>query len=113
MNGQSARYFTSPPISVPEFFFRRYAWMWSKLIKWATKEYNDALILFSRRGAMKTVKYLNEEYSAMRVLAEMPNFRRLVSLLVQEPDVWNKLNGRERVFIRRAYEIHSKLNITS
>lgn len=106
----SARYFTSPPTNIPEFFFRRYAWMWRKLIAWSTKEYNDALILFSRRGAMKTVKYLNEEYSAMRILAEMPGFRRLVAILTQ--DVWDDFTVRERSFIRRAYEIHTRLGLS-
>lgn len=103
----SARYFTLPPTNVPEFFFRHYVWTWRNLIAWSVKEYDDALILFSKRGAMKTVKYLSKEYSAMRVLAEMPGFRRMIANITQ--DVWDKFDMRERVFIRRAWEIYELL----
>lgn len=103
----NARYFNEPP-SLPDYFYRHYTVRaFRALISWSKKEYDDAVRLFSKRGAMKTVKYLNEEYSAMRVLAEMPGFRRIVSLLNENN--YNLLDARERQFIRRAYEINEHL----
>lgn len=106
----SARYFTAPPNDLPDFICKRYGSQVAKdLISWASKEYDDALKLFTKRGAWKTVNHLYREYSAMRILAEMPDFKRIVSLMVSDVNEWNKLDGRERVFIRRAYELYEAL----
>lgn len=103
----TARYYTEPP-NVPEFICKHYGHAVAKdLIEWAKSEYDMAIKLFTKRGAWKTVSYLSREYSAMRVLAEMPNFRRVVSLI--SPEEYNRLKFRDRVFLRRAYEIYEAL----
>lgn len=104
----TARYYTPPPNNQPDFICKHYGSRVARdLIKWAREEYDMALKLFTKRGAWKTVDYLTKEYSAMRVLSEMPNFRHIVSLITE--DEYNRLSGRERVFIRRAYEIYEAL----
>lgn len=106
----TARYFTPPPNNQPDFIYKRYGSRVAKdLIGWAKKEYNDALRLFAKRGAWKTVRYLSRECSAMRVLAEMPEFRRIVSLMAGDIEDWNKLDRGDRIFIRNAYEIYEAL----
>lgn len=64
----TARYFTPPPNNQPDFIYKRYGSRAAKdLISWAKKEYDDALKLFTKRGAWKTVSHLSKEYSAMRI----------------------------------------------
>jgi hypothetical protein len=58
-------------------------------------------------GYWKTLKYLNEEYSPVRLLAEIHGFRRMCANIDQ--NTWNKLTGRQRVFIRRAFELRELL----
>ena len=107
MNQPSARYYTNPP-DIPMFLYKHRAKKnFGDLIAWSIKEYDDALRLMAKRGAMRTVKYLTEEYSPMRILAEMPNFRAVVAKL--DMDTYNELSARERQFIRRAYEIYENL----
>ena len=101
-----ARYFNAPP-DVPKFMYKYSPMAVIQLIEWANKEYNDALRKFAKRKSWKTVQHLASEYSGMRILAEFPEFRKIASLITQE--VWNQLTGRQRVFLRRAFEINSAL----
>lgn len=106
-----ARYYNAPP-DLPDFFYSnpRYAGnALTQIIEWAKKEYNDSLRLYARRKEWKTVRLLSNEYSGMRVLAEFPEFRRIAALITQ--DAWNQLTGRQRVFIRRAFEMQSILGL--
>ena len=106
-NNYSARYYNAPP-DLPSFFFKNPRYSQSaitELIAWAEKEYRDALRIFAKRKAWRTVKCLSDEYSGMRILAEFPEFRRIASLITQE--VWNQLTGRQRVFLRRAFEMNT------
>lgn len=110
---QSARYYTLPPEEVPAFIYKHYPNALVRhaqdLIAWSKKEYNDALRLYARRGEFATVRLLTTNYSPMRLLAEMDGFRRIVALLVRDADIFNSLSGRDRVFIRRAYEVYEML----
>lgn len=79
------------------------------LIAWAKKEYYDGLRLYAKRREFATVRLLATNYSPMRILAEMQGFRHIVALLVKDAAIYNSLSGRDRVFIRRAYEMYEKL----
>jgi len=93
---------------LPAFLMKRFVVSHiSEMIQWSIKEYNQAVRDLSRRGSYKAVKFLNEEYSPMRVLAETSEFKTILKLL---DDVnYNKLGYRERVFVRRAYELYESL----
>ena len=111
----NAQYYTPPPTSNPDFIYRIYPNSIvrdvRKLIEWSQKEYNDALRCFARRGEFNTVRSLTQNYSPMRLLAEMRGFRKMVAFLVADPRLYNSLTGRERVFVRRAYEIYETLTV--
>ena len=108
MKRYDARFFIDPP-DVPDFFYKRYGVQsYRKLIDWAVKEYRQAIWQFSKRGAMKAVKFYSD-VSPMYVLAFLPDMQKIFSLMTQE--VWDQLTGRERVFLRRAYEI--KIRVTT
>lgn len=105
----TAKYYTPPP-DLPAFIYKRYpVSSVSQLIAWSKKEYNDALRLFAKRGEFATVRLLTTNYSPMRLLAEMEGFKAIVAILVRDSRVWNSLSGRDRVFIRRAYELYEML----
>lgn len=111
-NKYDHRYFNAPP-DLPGLFYKHPRYGKNAvvdLIAWAEKEYNDALRLFAKRKAYNTVRCLSNEYSGMRILAEFPEFQRIASLITQ--DVWNQLTGRQRVYLRRAYEMRSTLGAT-
>lgn len=105
MNG--SQYITPPP-DLPMFLYRRYAKSsLQKLIEWAKAEHQARLVFCAEHGYWREFKRLNEEYSPIRVLAEIKGFRRICANLTQEG--YNQLSGRERVFIRRAYEFRELL----
>jgi hypothetical protein len=101
-----ASYITPPP-DIPYFMFKRYASSFERMIKWAEKEFQDRLRYCAEHGYWRTLKYLNEEYSPVRLLAEIHGFRRMCANIDQ--NTWNKLTGRQRVFIRRAFELRELL----
>lgn len=115
----SRRYYTEPPkngLDVPYFVKNHYNYdeptafanYIKELIVWATKEYRSALRSAAERGAFRFVKFLNEEYSPMRILAESDGFKELLGLV--DAENYNKLSIRERVFVRRAYELFRALS---
>lgn len=101
-----ASYITPPP-AIPEFMFKRYASSLEAMIEWAEKEFQDRLKYCASHGYWKTLKYLNEEYSPVRLLAETHGFRKMCAMIT--PQSWNKLTGRHRVFIRKAFELRDIL----
>lgn len=104
MNG--SQYIISPP-DLPTFLYKSNASALKGLISWATKEHRKRLAYCARRGYFREWKRLHEDYSPVRVLAEMEGFHKICSLITE--DVWNELSARERVFIRRAYELRGML----
>lgn len=107
------RYYTNPPPmpnQLPAFMVKRYYDVPTKvqeLIQWANREYNMAVRDANRRKSMRVVMFLQQEYSAIRILAEAEGFRELLGLITQEN--YNQLSGRERIFLRRAYEMYRSL----
>ncbi len=111
----SRRYYINPPVmpnQLPAFIARSYVMdvpsKVSELIKWSKAEYTKAVVEATRHKALKFVTFLHKEYSAIRILAESEGFMDLINLLNEEN--YNQLSGRERVFIRRAYEMHKALS---
>lgn len=101
-----ASYITPPP-NIPYFLFKRYSSSLEQMIKWAEKEFQDRLRYCAEHGYWRSLKYLNEEYSPIRILAEAHGFRKMCSMIT--PTSWNKLSGRHRVFIRKAFELRDIL----
>lgn len=99
------QYIQSPP-DIP-FFLTSRAGNLQALIQWAKDEHQRWIMRCTEDGYYRYLKVLNEEYSPIRFLAEMPQFRRICANITQHE--WNKLSGRERVFLRRAYELRDIL----
>lgn len=97
-----------PPPSLPTFMYKHYALSsLQSLIEWAKSEHQARLVYCAENGYWREFKRLNEDYSPIRVLAEVKGFRKICAALTQ--DGYNQLSGRERVFIRRAYEMREIL----
>jgi hypothetical protein len=105
MNG--SQYITPPP-DLPPFVYKRSATSLKGLISWATKEHRERLKYCAKRGYFREWTRLHNDYSPMRVLAEMDGLRKVLSMITQE--VWDQLTMRERVFIRRAFELRGLLS---
>jgi hypothetical protein len=109
----SRNYYVSPPTApkdVPTFVFYRYqtADHVRDLIQWSIKEYDKALRTLTQRASGRTISFFQREYSPMRVLAECEAFRSILPYIDEHN--YNQLSGRERVFVRRAYELFIKLS---
>ena len=101
----SSQYFVQPP-DVPMFLAGRPSNL-RGLIQWAKDEHQRAVIISTKKGLWKTLDRLSKEYSPIRVLAEMHEFRRICANIKKSD--WDALTGRERVFIRRAFELRDLL----
>lgn len=99
-------YVIQPP-DIPEFIYKRNVQAWRNLIDWSRKEFQARLIHLSEHGYWRELKRMNQNYSPYRILAEMSGYRKLCSLITQE--MWEGLSGRERVHIRRAFELRDIL----
>lgn len=104
MNG--SQYIIRPP-DIPAFIYKTNVSAFKQLISWATTEHRKRLGYCARRGYYREWKRLHEDYSPMRVLAEMEGFHKICSLITEE--LWNELSMRERSFIRKAYELRGLL----
>jgi hypothetical protein len=78
-----------------------------ELIAWAKNEHRARLRWCAERGYFRELKRLNEDYSPIRVLAEIEEYRQICANISQKG--WDSLTGRERVFIRRAFEMRNLL----
>jgi hypothetical protein len=79
----------------------------TELIAWSKAEYNRAVVDANRRKSVRVIMFLQREYSALRILAECEGFIDIIHMLNDEN--YNALSGRDRVFLRRAYEIYKSL----
>ena len=107
----SRKYYTPPPTQedIPNFLKKAYLSKYMKeLISWAKLEYNTGLNYLTKHASIKTVQFFMEEVSAMRVLAESEAFRDVLEYLNESN--YNQLSGREKVFIRRTYELFRALS---
>ena len=96
-----------PPPQIPMFMFKHYGRAWRQLIQWSKDEFQARLVYLSEHGYWKELKKMNEEYSPIRILAELHGYRRMCANMTQK--VYDDISGRERVFIRRAYELRDML----
>ena len=103
------QYVVNPP-NIPMFIHKNYPQQTlPKLIQWAEKEFDARLKYCAENGYWYELKRLNEEYSPMRILAEMSGFRKICAYLQNNQRGWNELTGRQRVFVRRSYELRDLL----
>lgn len=103
---EKQQYITNPP-SLPLFLYKTKTQALRDLIAWAKKEWIDRVNYCAEHGYMLQHRRLTNDYTPMRILAEMTEYRRICSLITQE--CWDGLTGRERVFIRHAYELRDLL----
>jgi hypothetical protein len=78
------------------------------LIQWAKQEYTVGMNYLNKHASAKTILYFQHNVSAMRVLAENEAFREVLDLMNEQN--WNQLSRRDRLFIRRAYELFRALS---
>ena len=107
----SRKYYTPPPTQgdIPAFLKKAYlARHMKELIEWSKREYTTGMNFLNKHASMKTIMYFQREVSAMRVLAESEEFREVLDLINETN--YNQLSSRERVFIRRAYELFRALS---
>lgn len=96
--------YITPPPDYPKFIVKKYGYgPMIDLIKWAKKEHLDRLKFCAKHGYVREWTRLHNDYSPIRVLAEYKGLREICASITEE--AWNKLTMRERVFIRRAYEM--------
>lgn len=101
-----AIFFNEPP-DLPDFFYKqphRGQKSYARLIKWAQREYNDALRLWAKQKKWDQVRYYASEVSPMRVLAMLPDFQRLMAYMTGE--TWKLMNREEKRFLQASYEIY-------
>lgn len=106
----SRRYYTPPPSQgdIPDFIKKAYLVDHMRnLIQWANLEYTAGMNYLNRHASMRTIMYFQHEVSAMRVLAESEEFVEALKYLNEQN--YNQLSAREKVFIRRAYELFRAL----
>lgn len=96
------QYVIDPP-SIPMFLYKRNVWAWKKLIEWAKQEFQARLVHCAEHGYWKELRWLNENSSAISILAELSGFRRMCA--VMNDGVWGSFTARERAFIRRSFEL--------
>ena|SRR5688572_32331607 len=107
----SRRYYVEPPVqgNIPTFLKKAYlADHVRDLIQWAKQEYTVGMNYLNKHASARTILYFQHNVSAMRVLAENEAFREILDLMNDQ--VWNKLDAKERRFIRRTYELFRALS---
>lgn len=110
MNKSSpSQQYVIPPPDVPLFLYKTSTQALRELIYWAKMEHTRELRISAQRGYMKTVKYLTEEYSPIRILAEVSGFRKICASIIADSRAWNGLTARERRFFRDAYSMRDML----
>lgn len=99
--------FITPPPDIPLFVYKRSASALVELIKWANKEWIDRVKYCAHHGYLKEHTRLTKDYSPIRILAEIPGYRKICANVSQSS--WDGLNSRQRSFIRRALELRDLL----
>lgn len=104
------RYYNAPPpIDLPTFMYKGFYGLrlFESLVAWADNEYLNALQNVTRKGRIDKARILADEWSGMRVLSQMDNFRWVCAQL--DEDTWKRLSRKTRRFIRKAYELYELL----
>ena len=79
------------------------------LTAWAEREHYAMIQYFSSRGKYAVVKFLSDEYSYLRFIAELPDFKELIWEFGKD-ECWKKLDRRGRQVISRAYELSAMIS---
>jgi hypothetical protein len=106
----SRKHWVNPPTlgNIPAFLKKRFFVKYIRqLIKWAWSEYETGLQYLTEHASSKAIRFFIDEYSAMRVLAESEAFREAIEYI--DNNNYGQLTARERVFVRRAYELYTSL----
>lgn len=98
-------YHTPPQLKTYTLFFQSSAVRKAQaMVEWADREYQTALETAIEKNRWGTVKVLAGEWSGMRVLSQLEDFRWFCAMLAQDETLWNKLDRKTRKFITKAYE---------
>lgn len=100
------QYYIQPP-DLPEFIYATNQTAWVRLIVWSYNEYKRRLTELPKSGAYKELRRQADEYSPVRILAEMKGFRRLCARM--SADLWNSFDARTRRYIRKAFDLRELL----
>lgn len=103
MNSQ----YVIPPPDIPEFLYKSNFMAWITLISWANKEYKARLRYCAKNGYYRQWTWLHKNSSPIRILAEMPKYRKFCALLNE--GIWDMFSARERSFLRKSYELRDLL----
>ena len=99
-----------PPPDVPLYLYKNRPEMTlPQLIRWAEAEFQSRLVYLAEHGYWRELKVMNEQWSPIRILAEMRGFRRICAFLVNNADGWNRMSTVDRRFITRAFELRDLL----
>lgn len=106
------KYYTQPPTvrTYTPFFKYRAIQNAQKMVEWADLEYRTALNTAIEKQRWNTVKVLADEWSGMRVLSQLEDFRWFCANLDME--LWNQLDRKTRKFIEKAYRLYEGLRDT-
>ena len=101
------KYYYTPP-QVKSFFRRsRMIEKAIALVEWADREYQHALNIAIEKQRWGTVKVLASEWSGMRILSQLDDFRWFCANL--DEHTWNGLDRKTRKFIEKAYTLYEGL----
>lgn len=95
--------YITPPPDIPPFIYKHYSNSYTKLIDWAKKEHRDRLKFCAKHGYFKEWKRLHEDYSPIRILAEVGFLGKITASIT--PATWRRLSKEEQYFIIRAVEL--------
>jgi hypothetical protein len=105
---RSAQQYVIEPPSLPNFIFKHFADRVAiLLIEWANKEFYARLKYCAEREYYKELKWLNDNSSPIKILAEMREYRKICSYFNMEN--WNRMSAKDRRFIRKAFELREAL----
>lgn len=96
------QYVINPPL-IPMFLYRRNKTSWLRLMQWANDEFKARIRYCANHGYWRELKWLNENSSAISILAELSGYRKMCAIM--DKCLWDQFTARERSFIRRSFEL--------
>lgn len=72
-----------------------------QMIERAVQEYQSAVLMYQKKGNIRTLKVLRLDWSPQRVLSTYKDFARLCDALRDE-EIWKLLSRKERAFVADA-----------
>jgi hypothetical protein len=93
-----------PPPSFPPYLCKMSLAPFIELARWAYREHKARLKYYAENGFFKEYVVQNEQYSPIRMLAELPGFRRYCSHLGSNRQ-WPTADPRFQDFIIKSYNL--------